>query len=58
MRSAASNRGIKSITVEIGNPQQFQNQFIQWSYQGIFVVVVVRSTQNYHAPPPSTPQDS
>lgn len=27
-------RGIKSITVEIGNPQQFQNQFVQWSYMG------------------------
>lgn len=35
MRSAASQRGIKSITVEIGNPQQFQSQFIQWSYQGL-----------------------
>ncbi|KAI3654439.1 hypothetical protein MP228_001158 [Amoeboaphelidium protococcarum] len=35
MRSAASTRGIKSVTVEIGNPQQFQNQFIMWSFQGL-----------------------
>lgn len=29
LRSAAAARGIKAITVEIGNPQLFQNQYIQ-----------------------------
>lgn len=29
LRSAASARGIKAITVEIGNPQLFQNQYVQ-----------------------------
>ncbi|ORE05312.1 hypothetical protein BCV72DRAFT_250693 [Rhizopus microsporus var. microsporus] len=34
LRSAASARGIKAITVEIGNPQSFQTQFVQWAYIG------------------------
>lgn len=29
LRSAASARGIRAITVEIGNPQLFQNQYVQ-----------------------------
>ena len=39
LRSAASQKGIKSITVEIGNPQQFQNQFIMWSFQGLLNIL-------------------
>ena len=39
MRSAAANIGIKAITVEIGNPQQFQTQFIQWSYGGVMRIM-------------------
>ncbi|KAI8393809.1 uncharacterized protein BYT42DRAFT_19392 [Radiomyces spectabilis] len=35
LRSAASARGIKAITVEIGNPQLFQNQYVQWAFQGV-----------------------
>jgi hypothetical protein len=29
LRSAAAARGIKSITVEIGNPQTFQDRYVQ-----------------------------
>lgn len=29
LRSAAAARGIKAITVEIGNPQTFQDRYIQ-----------------------------
>ncbi|CAO3648966.1 unnamed protein product [Cunninghamella echinulata] len=39
LRSAASARGIKAITVEIGNPQLFQNQYVQWSYYGIMRIL-------------------
>ncbi|KAI8338370.1 hypothetical protein BC941DRAFT_422689 [Chlamydoabsidia padenii] len=39
LRSAASARGIKAITVEIGNPQLFQNQYVQWSYFGIMRIL-------------------
>ncbi|KAF7728517.1 hypothetical protein EC973_005921 [Apophysomyces ossiformis] len=39
LRSAASARGIKAITVEIGNPQLFQNQYVQWSYIGVMRIL-------------------
>ncbi|KAJ3096292.1 hypothetical protein HDU97_006050 [Phlyctochytrium planicorne] len=39
LRSAASARGIKAITVEIGNPQLFQNQYVQWSYLGVMRIL-------------------
>ncbi|CDS06151.1 hypothetical protein LRAMOSA08679 [Lichtheimia ramosa] len=39
LRSAAAARGIKAITVEIGNPQLFQNQYIQWSYMGVMRIL-------------------
>nr|KAJ3423084.1 hypothetical protein HK105_003317 [Polyrhizophydium stewartii] len=39
LRSAASSRGIKAITVEIGNPQLFQNQYVQWSYMGVMRIL-------------------
>ncbi|KAI9300819.1 hypothetical protein BJ944DRAFT_170186 [Cunninghamella echinulata] len=39
LRSAASARGIKAITVEIGNPQLFQSQYVQWSYYGIMRIL-------------------
>ncbi|KAJ3298542.1 hypothetical protein HK104_010597 [Borealophlyctis nickersoniae] len=39
LRSAAMNRGIGAITVEIGNPQLFQNQFVQWSYMGVMRIL-------------------
>ena len=39
LRSAASARGIKAITVEIGNPQLFQNQYVQWSYMGVMRIL-------------------
>jgi len=39
LRSAASSRGIKAITVEIGNPQLFQNQYVQWSYMGVMSIL-------------------
>lgn len=29
LRSAAAARGIKAITVEIGNPQTFQGRYVQ-----------------------------
>ena len=32
LRSAAAARGIKAITVEIGNPQTFQDVYIQVKY--------------------------
>jgi hypothetical protein len=35
LRSAASARGIRAITVEIGNPQLFQSQFVQVSGTGV-----------------------
>ncbi|KAI8825179.1 uncharacterized protein EV422DRAFT_249081 [Fimicolochytrium jonesii] len=39
LRSAAMSLSIASITVEIGNPQLFQNQFVQWSYQGVMRIL-------------------
>ncbi|KAI9498660.1 hypothetical protein BDB00DRAFT_798987 [Zychaea mexicana] len=39
LRSAAAARGIKAITVEIGNPQLFQNQYVQWSYMGVMRIL-------------------
>ncbi|KAI9287749.1 hypothetical protein BC943DRAFT_318756 [Umbelopsis sp. AD052] len=39
LRSAAASRGIKAITVEIGNPQLFQNQYVQWSYMGVMRIL-------------------
>ncbi|KAI7869567.1 hypothetical protein BDF14DRAFT_1722450 [Spinellus fusiger] len=39
LRSAAAARGITSITVEIGNPQLFQEQYIEWSYMGVMRVL-------------------
>ena len=31
--------GIKAITVEIGNPQLFQNRYVQWSYLGVMRIL-------------------
>lgn len=39
LRSAAASIGIKAITVEIGNPQLFQNQYVQWSYRGVMRIL-------------------
>ncbi|KAL0081625.1 hypothetical protein F4703DRAFT_1868243 [Phycomyces blakesleeanus] len=39
LRSAAATRGIKSITVEIGNPQMFQEQFVEWSFMGVMRIL-------------------
>ena len=39
LRSAAAVRGIKAITVEIGNPQLFQNRYITWSYHGVMSIL-------------------
>lgn len=39
LRSAASARGIRAITVEIGNPQLFQSQYVQWSYVGVMRIL-------------------
>jgi predicted deacylase len=39
LRSAAAQRGIKAITVEIGNPQLFQNRYVQWSYLGVMRIL-------------------
>ncbi|KAJ3074946.1 hypothetical protein HDU98_009721 [Podochytrium sp. JEL0797] len=39
LRSACSARGITAITVEIGNPQLFQNQYVQWSYMGVMRIL-------------------
>ncbi|KAI8838367.1 hypothetical protein BC829DRAFT_428311 [Chytridium lagenaria] len=60
LRSAASSRGIKAITVEIGNPQLFQNQYVQWSYLGVMRILAylnITSSNATHAvfpPPPNT----
>jgi len=35
LRGALSSLGIKSITVEVGNPQTFQTNFIDWTYEGV-----------------------
>ncbi|KAI8073824.1 hypothetical protein BC940DRAFT_289279 [Gongronella butleri] len=39
LRSAASARGVTAITVEIGNPQLFQDQYVKWSYFGIMRIL-------------------
>ncbi|CEP19722.1 hypothetical protein [Parasitella parasitica] len=39
LRSAAAARGIKAITVEIGNPQTFQDRYIQWSFMGVMRIL-------------------
>ncbi|KAI8346764.1 hypothetical protein BD560DRAFT_411234 [Blakeslea trispora] len=39
LRSAAAARGIRAITVEIGNPQLFQSQYVQWSYIGVMRIL-------------------
>jgi len=35
LRGAATELGIKSITIEVGNPQSFQSRFISWTYAGV-----------------------
>jgi len=35
LRGAATELGIKSLTIEIGNPQTFQSRFISWTYAGV-----------------------
>lgn len=41
LRSAASARGIRAITVEIGNPQLFQSQYVQVSiFYFIFILLI------------------
>jgi len=35
LRGSATELGIKSITIEVGNPQSFQNQLIYWTYAGV-----------------------
>ncbi|GAA5797903.1 hypothetical protein HPULCUR_003299 [Helicostylum pulchrum] len=39
LRSAAAARGIKAITVEIGNPQTFQDHYVQWSFMGVMRIL-------------------
>ncbi|KAI8997349.1 hypothetical protein BDB01DRAFT_846011 [Pilobolus umbonatus] len=39
LRSAAAARGIKAITVEIGNPQMFQDRYVQWASMGIMRIL-------------------
>ncbi|ORX44087.1 hypothetical protein DM01DRAFT_1364796 [Hesseltinella vesiculosa] len=39
MRSAAAAKNIKAITVEIGNPQLFQDQYITWAYLGVMRIL-------------------
>jgi predicted deacylase len=33
------SRGIKAITVEIGNPQLIQSLYVQWSYMGVMRIL-------------------
>jgi predicted deacylase len=47
LRSAASACGIKAITVEIGNPQLLQNQFVQWSYMGVMRILAYLNMFSY-----------
>ncbi|OAJ44927.1 hypothetical protein BDEG_28107 [Batrachochytrium dendrobatidis JEL423] len=56
LRSAASSRGIKAITVEIGNPQLFQNQYVQWSYMGVMRILSYLNMFTSNTPEPNTPQ--
>ncbi|RUS26291.1 hypothetical protein BC938DRAFT_470970 [Jimgerdemannia flammicorona] len=39
LRSAAAARGVKAITVAIGNPQLFQNRYVHWSYMGVMRIL-------------------
>lgn len=39
LRSAAAARGIKAITVEIGNPQTFQGRYVQWAFMGVMRIL-------------------
>ncbi|ORY96739.1 hypothetical protein BCR43DRAFT_439824 [Syncephalastrum racemosum] len=39
LRSAASARGVKAITVEIGNPQLFQRRYVLWSFVGVMRIL-------------------
>jgi len=50
LRGTCMQRSINSITVEIGNPQQFQNQFVMWSYSGVMNILshLKMHTQNDH----------
>lgn len=41
LRSAASARGIRAITVEIGNPQLFQSQYVQVSPRFLICSLIV-----------------
>ena len=54
LRSAAASVGIKSITVEIGNPQLFQNQYVQWSYIGVMRILSYLNMFS-HEDPDATP---
>ncbi|KAI8922609.1 hypothetical protein BC831DRAFT_475199 [Entophlyctis helioformis] len=56
LRSAASARGVKSITVEIGNPQLLQNQFVQWSYLGVMRILAYLNMFTAEEEEPTTPQ--
>ena len=55
LRSAASARGIKAITVEIGNPQLFQNQYVQWSFMGVMRILDYLKMFKSDPPEPSLP---
>lgn len=46
LRSAAAARGIKAITVEIGNPQLFQNQYIQVTKRNKVLSTVINDSFN------------
>ncbi|KAH6566903.1 hypothetical protein BASA62_006429 [Batrachochytrium salamandrivorans] len=56
LRSAASSRGVKAITVEIGNPQLFQNQYVQWSYMGVMRILSYLNMFTSLSPEPNAPQ--
>ncbi|KAF1803104.1 hypothetical protein V8B55DRAFT_1502475 [Mucor lusitanicus] len=58
LRSAASARGIRAITVEIGNPQLFQSQYVQWSYIGVMRILdhLEMYTLDYQEPAASDDQ--
>ncbi|KAJ3041589.1 hypothetical protein HDV00_009066 [Rhizophlyctis rosea] len=61
LRSAAATRGVRAITVEIGNPNIFQNQYVQWSYMGVMRILsyfnmfsTPPEESSTLSPPPST----
>ncbi len=39
LRSACSDAGMVAITVEIGDPQRFQSEYVHWSYQGVMRIL-------------------